>query len=67
MKYINKVTGEVIEVDASISGGFWEEVDETVIEPEDVEPEDVEPEDVEPEDVEKPKSQTTGKGRGKRA
>ena len=62
MKYINKVTGEVIEVDASISGGFWEEVDETVIEPE-----DVEPEDVEPEDVEKPKSQTTGKGRGKRA
>ena len=57
MKYINKVTGEVIEVDASISGGFWEEVDETVIEPE----------DVEPEDVEKPKSQTTGKGRGKRA
>lgn len=52
MKYINKVTGEVIEVDASISGGFWEEVDETVIEPE---------------DVEKPKSQTTGKGRGKRA
>ena len=57
MKYINKVTGEVIEVDASISGGFWEEVDETVIESE----------DVEPEDVEKPKSQATGKGRSKRA
>lgn len=52
MKYKNTVTGEVIEVDASISDSFWEEVDEIV---------------VEPGDDEKPKSKTTRKGRNKRA
>lgn len=70
MRYRNTINGEVIEVDASITGGFWEEVeenDENIVVLGDGEPEGGEAEGGEAEDVEKPKPKTTRKGRGKRA
>ena len=80
MRYRNTISGEVIEVEASITGGFWEEFeenDENVVglgdgepeggETEGGETEGGETEGGETEDVEKPKPKTTRKGRGKRA
>ncbi|WP_281522477.1 hypothetical protein [Mogibacterium timidum] len=70
MRYRNTISGEVIEVEASITGGFWEEFeenDENVVGLGDGEPEGGETEGGETEDVEKPKPKTTRKGRGKRA
>lgn len=70
MRYRNTISGEVIEVEASITGGFWEEFeenDENVVGLGDGEPEGGETEGGETKDVKKPKPKTTRKGRGKRA
>ena len=69
MRYRNTISGEVIEVEASITGGFWEEFeesDENVVGLGDGEPEGGETEGGETEN-ETPESQKPRKGRGKRA
>lgn len=62
MKYRNTKSGEVIEVDASITGAFWEEVEEKG-DATDAEPDDEAADMVPDDEAVKPKS----RGRGKKA
>ena len=62
MRYRNTISGEVIEVDAPISGEYWEDADEAEAreDVEEAETEDAETEDAEAEEPDK-------KGRKKKA
>lgn len=61
MRYRNTISGEVIEVDAPISGEFWEDVDEAEAR------EEAETEDAEEAETEEDEADEPNKKGGKKA